>query len=109
MANRGWFDIDQALGYWRIVAGGIIVALVATIVSAPIVVYLFGGTTPGAQGALVAAFLASGQQIWTSVFAASFISEPIDKTISIAVAYAIAQAIPLRYLPRRGMEALGEG
>jgi energy-coupling factor transport system substrate-specific component len=106
MAQRGWFRIEEAIGYWRIVAGGIIVALVATIVSAPIAVYVFGGVTPGAQGALTSFFLASGQEIWTSVVAASFISEPIDKTISIAIAYAIAQAVPIRYLPRRGMEAI---
>lgn len=108
MAKRGWFQISNTIGYWRLVAAGVIIALVGTAFSAPISVYVFGGVTPGAQGAITAAFLASGNAIWTSVVSASFITEPIDKIISITVAYFIAQSVPLRYLPRRGMNALNE-
>jgi len=108
MAKRGWFRISNTIGYWRLIAAGVIIALVATAFSAPISVFVFGGVTPGAQGAITAAFLASGNAIWTSVVSASFITEPIDKIISITVAYFIAQSVPLRYLPRRGMSALNE-
>lgn len=108
MAKRGWFRIANTIGYWRLLAAGIVIALVGTFFSAPIAVFVFGGVTPGAQGAITAAFLASGNAIWTSVISASFITEPIDKTISITVAYLIAQSVPLRYLPRRGMNALNE-
>lgn len=106
MADRGWFRIEEPIEYWRILAGGIIIALVATFVGAPISVYVFGGVTPGTQGAITAYFLASGNAIWTSVISASFVTEPIDKTTSLLIAYFIAQSVPARYLPRRGKEAL---
>lgn len=106
MADRGWFQIEEPLEYWRILVGGIIIALVATFVGAPIAVYVFGGVTPGTQGAITAYFLASGNAIWTSVISASFVTEPIDKTTSLLIAYFIAQSVPARYLPRRGKEAL---
>lgn len=106
LAKWGWFRIESTVGYWRLIAAGILVALVGTAFSAPISVFVFGGVTPGAQGAVTAAFLASGNAIWTSVISASFITEPIDKIISIFIAYFIARSVPLRYLPRRGMDAL---
>lgn len=106
LAQRGWYRIDRTIEYWRLIATGIIVAFVATIVSAPIVVYLFGGITPTGTGAITAFFLATGQAIWTSVIAASFLVEPVDKTASIIIAYFVAQSVPHRYLPKRGQEAL---
>jgi energy-coupling factor transport system substrate-specific component len=108
LAQRGWLQIEDAIEYWKLVAAGLLTAVVATIFSAPISVYGFGGVTPGAQGALTSFFLASGQGLWESVIGASGVSEPIDKTVSFFVAYAIARAIPVRYLPRQGMDALGE-
>lgn len=107
-AARGWLRIDEFREYWKLVVAGLVTAVVATIVSAPISVYVFGGITPGAQGALTSFFLASGTGLWEAVIGASGVSEPVDKTVSFFVAYAIARAIPARYLPRRGMEALGE-
>ena len=106
MAKQGWFRIQEALEYWRILVGGIIIALVAPFVGAPIALFVFGGVTPGTQGAITAYFLASGNAIWTSVISASFVTEPIDKTASLLIAYFIAQSVPARYLPRRGKEAL---
>ena len=106
MAKRGWFRIDEAIEYWRIFAAGIVIAVVATFISAPIAVFVFGGVTPGTQGAITAYFLASGNAIWTSVISASFLIEPIDKTASVFIAYFIARSVPERYLPRRGREAL---
>lgn len=106
MADRGWFEIEEPIEYWRILVGGIIIAFVATFVGAPIAVYVFGGVTPGTQGAITAYFLASGNEIWTSVISASFVTEPIDKTASLLIAYFIAQSVPARYLPRHGKEAL---
>ncbi len=108
MAKQGWFRIEEVIQYWRLIAAGIIIAFVATFVSAPIAVFVFGGVTPGTQGAITAYFLASGNAIWTSVISASFLVEPVDKTASIIIAYFIAQSVPARYLPRRGKEALAE-
>lgn len=106
MAHRGWFLIEKTRQYWRLIAAGIIIAFVATFVGAPISVFVFGGVTPGTQGAITTYFLASGNAIWTSVISASFVVEPIDKIASVFIAYFIAQSVPVRYLPRRGKETL---
>jgi energy-coupling factor transport system substrate-specific component len=106
LAARGWFRIAETIGYWRLFAAGVILAFVGTVTSAPISVFVFGGVTPGAQGAITAYFLASGNAIWTSVISASFVTEPIDKIASVIIAYFIAQSVPLRYMPRRGADAL---
>jgi energy-coupling factor transport system substrate-specific component len=106
LATRGWFRIDRPLEYWRLLVTGIIVAVIATVVSAPLVVYLFGGITPSATGAITGFFLATGYQIWTSVLAASFIIEPIDKIASVVIAYLIAHSVPSRYLPKQGYQTL---
>lgn len=105
-AQYGLFRIDKVTQYWRLVAIGIVIAVVATFVGAPISVFVFGGVTPGAQGVITASFLAAGNAIWTSVISASFVIEPFDKTACVFVAYFICQSIPARYLPRRGQEAL---
>jgi energy-coupling factor transport system substrate-specific component len=106
LATRGWFRIDHSVEYWRLIVTGIIIAVIATVVSAPLVVYLFGGITPSATGAITAFFLATGSQIWTSVLAASFLIEPIDKIASVVIAYLLAQSVPRRYLPQRGHQTL---
>lgn len=108
MAMRGWFGLEEAMEYWRLVAAGIIVAIVATIVSAPITVILFGGITGGPTSVVTGFFLATGQEIWSAVVSSSLVIEPFDKTISVVVAYAIARSVPERYRPERGQDALEE-
>lgn len=106
MATRGWFRVDDMQGYLRLVGAGIVVAFVATVVSAPIAVVLFGGIGGGTTDVITAFFLATGNSILESVLATSFIVEPVDKTVSIFVAFFIARAVPDRYRPERAFEAL---
>jgi energy-coupling factor transport system substrate-specific component len=71
LALRGWFKT-----YPKIVASGLIIMLTGVVLSAPIVVLVFGGVTSSpTRSALTAFFLATGREIWGSVFATGVIVE----------------------------------
>jgi energy-coupling factor transport system substrate-specific component len=107
LAQYGWFRIDNTFEYWRLIAIGIFLGIVNTLVSTPLAVYLFGGLTGNGQDIITTVFLATGFSLWTSVFLSSLIiGGIIDKTASIIIAYFVAQSVPNRYLPKRGQEAL---
>lgn len=98
LALRGWFRT-----YPKIVASGLIIMLTGVIMSSPILILAFGGvsSSPG-RSALTAFFLATGGNIWQSVFTTGVIVEIIDKLISVFV----ARAIPERYRPRTARQTL---
>lgn len=107
MAQRGWFKIDNVYGYWKLIATGFILAIVNTIVATPLNVLIFGGLVGTGQDIVTAFFLASGFSIWvSSTFSSFIVGGIVDKTISIFIAYFVAQSVPSRYLPKRGQEAL---
>lgn len=107
LAQRGWFRIKSTAGYWRLVATGIILGVVNTLVSTPIAVLLFGGLTGSGQDIVTTVFLAAGLPIWSAVFVSSLlVGGIIDKTASIVIAYFVAKSVPSRYLPTRGQETL---
>lgn len=78
----------------RAVASGIALGVVAGIVSAPIIVYVFGGATGSGRDLLTALIAASGQQILKAVALSGLASEPIDKTIQVLTAVALIRGIP---------------
>ncbi len=102
LALNGWFKT-----YPKIVASGLIIMLTGVILSAPIVVLAFGGVTgsPG-RSAMTAFFLATGSNIWQSVFAVGVIVEVVDKLISVFVAVFVARAIPERYRPQKAQQTI---
>ena len=102
LALRGWFKT-----YPKIVLSGLIIMLTGAILSAPIVVLAFAGVqgSPG-RSALTAFFLATGSNIWQSVFTTSVIVEVVDKLISVFVAVFVARAIPERYRPQKAQQTL---
>ena len=72
----------------------IIVALVTSAVAAPIVVFMFGGSTGHSSDALTAAFVQAGRDVLAAAFASSVIVSLADKIISGFVALAIIDALP---------------
>ena len=74
--------------------------LVATaiIVSAPIIVLVYGGNTGNATAGVTAFFLATGQNIWTAVFSTNLVTETTDKIITTVVAMLIIKSMSSRYL-----------
>jgi energy-coupling factor transport system substrate-specific component len=84
----------------KTIISGIIITLIATIVSAPITVLVFGGATGGTGSLITATFLTAGQQLWTAVFSSSFITEIADKIISVLIVYFIVKKMSDRYLSK---------
>jgi energy-coupling factor transport system substrate-specific component len=72
----------------------IVVALVVAVVAAPIVVFVYGGSTGHASDVVTAAFLQAGEAIVASVFAANIIVNIADKVIAGFVGLAIIRAMP---------------
>jgi energy-coupling factor transport system substrate-specific component len=72
----------------------IIVALACTVVAAPIIVLVFGGATGVASDALTATFVATGTNLFTSVFSSNILTSLADKIIGGFVAVAVIEALP---------------
>lgn len=87
------FGLKQIL---LMVAVGVGLGIVAGAVSAPIIAYVFGGITGAGASLIVAALLKTGANLFQSVLASGFASEPIDKTIQLFVAGALVRATPSR-------------
>jgi len=84
----------------KTIISGIVITFIAVIVSAPITVLVFGGATGSTGSLLTATFLASGQKIWSAVFASSFIFEIADKVVSVLIVYFIVRKMSDRYLSK---------
>ena len=75
---------------------GVVTGIVSAIVSAPVVVYLFGGVTGSGSAFVVAFFLKTGQQLLKSALFAGLTTEPIDKTLQVLLAALLYRATPQR-------------
>ncbi|MDN7246973.1 ECF transporter S component [Planococcus shenhongbingii] len=84
----------------KTIISGIIITLIAVVVSAPITVLVFGGATGNTSSLITATFLASGQQLWTAVFSSSFIVEIADKVVSVLIVFFIVKGMSDRYLSK---------
>jgi hypothetical protein len=85
--------------------GGVTTGLVAATISAPIAAGVFGGVTGAGTDLLVAAFRTLGLGVFQSAFAQGLTSDPLDKTMSYTVVYAILIALPITF---RTMFSRGE-
>jgi energy-coupling factor transport system substrate-specific component len=89
-ANRG--ENARLFPVW---IGGLTTGIVAAAISAPIAAGVFGGVTGAGTDALVALFRTLGLNVLQSAFAQGLTSDPLDKTISYTVVYAILIALPI--------------
>jgi len=98
--------IGAAIGYYLLQNSGYVglaglaTGVVAAIISAPTAAVIFGGVTGGGTDLLVAAFRASGGNIWASVLAQGSVSDPFDKMLSYMVVLFILRALPARFKAR---------
>ena len=91
---------------WKVILSSFAVVLTVLIVASPIQVLMFGGATGNSSDAVVATFLASGQQIWTAVFSTKILVESVDKIISNVIAFVIVMKMSPRYLSKLNYGAL---
>lgn len=94
--------------YARTVFAGIGLGIVAGIVSAPVIVSLFGGITGSGASLVVAFLLASGKTLYTSVLLSGLASEPLDKTIQCLLAVWLLRGVPQSLLKRFHAGSLAE-
>lgn len=85
---------------WKVILSSFAVVLTVLVVASPIQVLMFGGATGNSSDAVVATFLASGQQIWTAVFSTKILVESVDKIISNVIAFVIVMKMSPRYLSK---------
>jgi energy-coupling factor transport system substrate-specific component len=77
-------------------AMGASLGLIAGVVSAPIIAYVFGGITGSGPSLIVALLLRSGASLMESVMTAGISTELLDKTLQLIFALALARATPSR-------------
>ena len=93
-------EISAKRSSLKAVAFGVGWGLVAAVVSAPVVVYLFGGVT-GSGTTLVTAFLIkTGHQLLNAALLTGFAAEPVDKTLQMVIALMVSRATPKSFLGR---------
>lgn len=83
---------------YKIIFTVIILYSISVIVSAPIIVYAYGGSTGNASAGVTAFFIASGQELWSAVMSSTMITELADKMITGILANLIIYTMPVRYL-----------
>lgn len=101
--------IKRDLGAAYVFVAGLVVGIVSAVISAPISVLVFGGVTGSGTDLLVAAFQQAGSDLGTAVLQQGLLSDPIDKTVTFFVVFAILGALSRRFVARfpQGEAAVG--
>jgi energy-coupling factor transport system substrate-specific component len=95
LANAGWFRTLP-----KAALSGVIITLAVVVVATPTRLLVFGGYTANSLGAITGLLVASGQDIVTSVFSVTILSNIVDKVATALIAFGIARALPMRLLSR---------
>ncbi len=81
-----------------VIVYGVTTGIVVAIVSAPVVVYLFGGVTGSGSAFVVAFFLKTGEQLLNAALFAGLTTEPVDKTLQVLLAALLYRATPREFI-----------
>lgn len=95
VARRGWF---RSLA--RLIPSGIGLGLVSAVVSAPVIVVLFGGLTGSGASLVAAFFLAAGKSVLQSAILSGLAAEPLDKTMQCLIAFWLLRGVPKSVLSK---------
>jgi energy-coupling factor transport system substrate-specific component len=101
--------VKRDLGAAYVFVAGLACGIVSAIISAPISSLVFGGVTGSGTDLLVAAFQQAGSDLSTAVLQQGLLSDPIDKTLTFFVVYAILGSLSRRFTARfpQGERAIG--
>ena len=86
--------------FWWVPVAGLVTGAVAAVIGSTVAVAVFGGTSTGATGAVIAVFRAAGDSLVDSVVKGSIASDLTDKLVTFVVAAALAYALPRRATQR---------
>jgi energy-coupling factor transport system substrate-specific component len=90
--------LEPAKFFGWVIGAGIATGIVAAIVSAPVVAFLFGGVTGSGSAFVVGMFLKAGQGLWNATLESGLIIDPIDKTLQVLVAALLFRATPSDFI-----------
>ncbi len=101
--------IRRDLGAAYVFVAGLACGIVSALISQPISSIVFGGVTGPGTDLLVAAFQKAGDDLGTAVLKQGLLSDPIDKTLTYFVVFAILGALSRRFVARfpQGEQAVG--
>jgi len=91
-----------------VIGCGILTGVVAAVVSAPVVAYLFGGVTGSGSLFVVAFFLKTGQQLLSATLLSGLTADPVDKVMQVLVAALLYRATPAALIDLLRVPAAGE-
>ena len=100
--------VKRDLGAAYVFVGGLVCGIISAIISAPISAAL-GGVTGSGTDLLVAAFQKAGEDLQTAVLKQGLLSDPIDKTLTFFVVFALLGTLSRRFVARfpQGEAAVG--
>ena len=101
--------VRRDLGVVYVLVAGATCGVISALIAAPIAAYVFAGVTGSGTDFLVLLFQQAGSDLQTAVLQQSLISDPIDKTITYLVVFALLGAASRRVTARfpQGEQALG--
>lgn len=88
-ANHGAF---KRIWTWGLC--GVVMGIIAGIVSAPVITFLFGGITQSGSSLIVAYLMATGKAVLNSVLLAGIACDPIDKFLTFLIAWMLVKGLP---------------
>ena len=105
----GLLFVRRDLGAAYVFIAGLFCGIVSAIISAPISALVFGGVTGSGSDLLVAAFQQAGSSLQTAVLQQGLLQDPIDKTLTFFIVFAIVGALSRRLVARfpQGEQAVG--
>jgi len=85
---------------WGTVLAGIGLGIVSGVVSAPIIVYVFGGILATGRSVMTAYLLSAGDQVLNAVLLTGAAAEPVDKTLQCILSVWCINSVPQSLLQR---------
>ena len=79
---------------------------ITIITATPIVVLVFEGVSGSGVDAVTGFFVASGQGMVESVIGQQLVTSPLDKVLTVLLAFALIKGVPQRYRPPFGREVI---
>jgi hypothetical protein len=101
--------VRRDLGAAYVFVAGLFCGIISALISFPISTVVFGGVTGSGTDLLVAAFQQAGDDLATAVLKQGLLSDPIDKTLTFFIVFALLAALSRRFVARfpQGEEAIG--
>lgn len=96
-ALAGWaFRHGAAKNLLLTVLYGAGIGIIGGMLAAPVAAFVYGGTAGVGTGALVTLFREAGNSLIASVTLQSFISDPLDKALTLVIIFFVLKALPQR-------------